>query len=328
MNPSDCYEPLKLVNGKVIGADIDTAAYLRQGDVKRGDPNFVISRSELMLFRSNPQRWIRGYEFKDTDATEWGTLIDCLLTSPQTFEKRFALQPDTVTATKTMAIVKEGEAEVGDKVPWQPLCKEAKDWNREAKARGLRVVKAGDYADASSAMQVLRQDAWIAEMLNGASFQVMAIATYVDSETKIEVPLKCLMDILPSMKGQFANAIIDFKTARTADPDTWNTVTDKQNYDAQAVMSLDIYGAAMPQERWVFNHIIQENQFPWQQARRYMSDTYLAIGRIKVLTALKQYCQCLKDNAWPSWDDAGATALGCGPINPKEWLITQYGLVR
>jgi len=330
MNPSQFLtDPLPFDGAKIVGINVSAATYLRQDpEVKRGHKDYVMSRSELMLFRSNPQRWIRGYTFKDTAATDWGTLIDCLVTQPQAFDATFALQPETVTATKTMSCVKEGEAREGDQVPWQPLCKEAKEFNKQARAEGKQIVSARDFKDAKQALEVLKTDAYIAHMLNDALFQVMVIGNYVDKETGIIVPLKCLIDIVPSIKGRHANAIADFKTARSADPEKWNKVVDDQNYDAQAAICLDLYHSAKPKERWVFNHIIQENEFPYQQARRYMGDTYLAIGRIKVWTALQQYCKCLKEDSWPSWDDAGPMVVdGFGPIRPKDWLITQYGLV-
>jgi len=330
MSPDKFFEPLPLEDGKIIGCDISTETYLRQDPtIKRGDPGFVMSRSELMVFASNPQRWIRGYTFKDTDATEWGTLMDALFTCPpNTFDDRFAIQPETVTATKTMSIVKEGEAREGDQVPWQPLCKEAKDWTKEVKKSGKRIVRRSDYNDAMQAVKILEDDPWISQMTNEAQFQVMAIATYVDKETGLRIPLKCLIDILPSPKSIYSSMIFDYKTARDASPDKWAKVVDDQKYDVQAAMCLDIYHAARPRERWGFGHIIQENTFPFQQARRAL-DTYIAIGRIRMWEALKQYSKCLKENLWPSWDDVGAGVInGCGLTAPKEWLLTQYGLVR
>jgi hypothetical protein len=331
MNASDFFDPVKLEDGKIIGTDVPTEIYLRQDPaIKRGDPNFVMSRSELMLFDSNPQRWYRGYVFKDTDATEWGTLMDALFTCPSgRFDGNFAVQPETVTATKTMSIVKEGEARDGDLVPWQPLCKEAKEWTKEARKAGKQIVRRADYEDARQALKILKEDAWIGALTADAQYQVMCIATYVDRETKIAVPLKCLIDIVPSIKGQFSNSLADFKTARNASPDEWQKVIDRQNYDAQAAMSIDIYTASRPQERWVFHHVIQENEFPFQQARRTVGDNFVAIGRIKYVMALKRYCQCLKENAWPSWDDAGPGVVnGFGTTSPTEWTLTKYGLIR
>jgi hypothetical protein len=280
-----------------------------------------------MLFMSNPQRWIRGYEFKDTAATEWGTLIDCLVTCKGEFEKRFALTPETCEATKTMKIVKEGKARAGDQVPWSPTATECREWKEEAESRGLQIVTRKEMEQANQAIAALKSDAWIGHMLAEASFQVMCIATYEDKDTKVKVPLKCLVDIVPSMKGQYANGLTDFKTARTASPKEWENACRKQHYDVQGAMSLDIWSACKPKERWCWYHIIQENEFPWQPARRYMSDTMLAMGRIDMWQALKRYCRCLKENQWPSWDDEGPQVVyGFGPINANKYQAEEYGL--
>jgi len=330
MSPSQFFEvnPLGFTDGQIVGNNVATEVYLRQDASKpRGHPEFVISRSELMLFASNPQRWIRGYSFKDTDATEWGSLIDCMVTSRDRFDSLYVVTPATCQATKTMKIVKDGKAREGDQVPWSPLAAECKEWKAEQEAKGLTVVSLATWEEAKTAIQALKTDAWIGHMLAEASFQVMCIATYEDKDTKVKVPLKCLVDIVPSMKGQYANGLTDFKTARTASPKEWENACRKQHYDVQGAMSLDIWSACKPKERWCWYHIIQENEFPWQPARRYMSDTMLAMGRIDMWQALKRYCRCLKENQWPSWDDEGPQVVyGFGPINANKYQAEEYGL--
>jgi len=312
--------------GKLVGTSIDSRAYHRQAseEIVRGHPQFVMSRSELMLFDSCPARWIAGYEPKETDATEWGTLMDCVVTDKERFEQKFALQPETCKATKSMQAVRDGEAWVGDDVPWSGTAKECKEWTAAARKDGKIVVKSDEMKDCKDAQAKLLADPIVNLFLKSCDFQVMAFADYWDKEAALAVPVKVLIDLAPHPESEFHYALGDFKTARSADPEAWRQVVDQRNYDAQAAMCLDVYNIATGEARDTFHHVIQENVFPWQVARRLITSTFITIGRLKVLGALKRYAKCLKDNRWPSWNDGENTFKGWGGCEPKEWTIARW----
>ncbi len=313
--------------GKLVGEGIDSAAYHRQ-DAKRGDRSFALSRSELMLFYSNPARWIDGYEPKDTDSTAWGSLLDCLLLTPQFFDKRFALRPTEQKATKNMSIVKDGEAHVGDLVQWSPQSSFAKEWKKQAESDGKIIVTPEERSEAQEAIAKLKQDQQIGALLACSKVQIMCISEYFDRETEITVPVKCLIDLVPALETPFQNELADFKTARNGDPIKWQSVVEDRNYDAQAAMNLDIYEAATGEKRTGFRHVIQESEFPFAVGRRYLESPTITIGRMKVSSALALYCQCLKTGTWPGWDDLPVDGLqnyaGWTGIRPKEWTLARY----
>ncbi len=308
-------------NAKVIGANIASADYLRQEPgVGRGHKDFVMSRSELMMFASCPARWINGYEPKDTEATYFGSLLDCLLTDTARFSSRYVVRPKTVTATKTMACVKDGEAEEGDDVPWRE-CKEAKDW--KAANKGREAVSAEDYAEVLEARERLVKDPRIKALFDCSTFQVMCVAEYHDKDTKLVVPVKTLIDLLPAKGSDFQNSIADFKTCRTAAPGKWASVVEDRNYDCQAALITDIFVAATGEDRNTFLHVLQENVFPFQPARRIVGLKFIDHGRDKYLTALRLYCQCLQANRWPDWDDSSAMG-GWGMCEPTEFMQNRW----
>ena len=83
-----------ITNAKIIGDNVAYEDYSRQETgMSRGNPAFIMSRGEIVNFASNPARWLAGYrkEQAETDSTKWGSMIDCLLTSPEKFEAMFAV---------------------------------------------------------------------------------------------------------------------------------------------------------------------------------------------------------------------------------------------
>lgn len=310
MNESN---PLK--NAKVVGANIQVESYLGQVQgVRRGDPQFVMSRSELMLAASCFSRWLAGYSFKDTDATSFGSLIDCLLTSPDQFDKRYIERPATYPAGKMHAQVKAGEIEVGDPVPWSSAAKWCKEWT--AAHKGKEPVSADDMTDARAAVKRFYEDKEIADLLNCSAKQVMVVAEYHDEATGLVVPTKCLIDLVPAKDSRFAKGLADLKTCRSADHRSFQKTVDQLNYDAQAAMILDHYVGATGEDRCEFLFALMENVFPFEPGKRYLSSEFVDLGRTKYVHALKRYCECLKTGIFPGFEE------GWTICDPDAWHST------
>lgn len=325
MNRNPLIGELKPVfsNCKVVGANVLPADYHRQEPhVKRGDREFVMSRSELMAFKSCPAKWIAGWEPKDTDATEWGSLMDCRILLPKRLWIDYVEQPATVKATKSMACVKTGDAQVGEDVPWAPTSAEARDWTAEQRKAGRIILTSEDYGQSTAALAILMADHRIAEVLANSNRQVMVIGQYRDPETALTVDLKGLIDLVPALGSAQEKSLVDFKTTRSAHPRTWTRAVDERDYDAQAALFLDLYAAATGEDRNTFLHILQENTAPWQPARRILSQEFVELGRLKVRSALALYCQCLSTGVWPDWD-SGSPFDGWGLCEPEPWMLTR-----
>lgn len=319
MSMDDLIIPFR--NALVVGKGVDSEAYRKQmPGIARGHKDFVMSRSELMLFASCPSRWFRGYQPKDTDATDWGSLIDCMLMDNGHFGERFARQPETCTATKTMSCVKDGEAAVGDAVPWSPMCAEAREWRAEHKEQ--IIVSAEESVDAERAIGRLMGNAKIKGLVECSDFQVMVVAEYHDSATGLIVPLKALLDIVPLPDSPHSRELADFKTIRSAYPRMHVKAIDERNYDAQAAIFTDIYVAATGEDRNTFLHVVQENTFPFEPDCRMLSTEFLNLGRSKAISALRDYCQCLAANQWPSWSMRRLN--GWGVCEPEPHMAGRY----
>lgn len=304
-------------NGKVVGANIRPDDYRKQ-DAPRGHPEHFLTRSSLMMFRSCPAKWKAGWESKETDATEWGSLMDCLILTPNRFAVDYAVEPETVIATKKMGCVKSGEYKAGDEVPYNPLCAEAKEWKREQVKANRIILSRKDMDEADQAKAILLGDERISGVVESSERQVMVVGEYHDPETKLVVPVRTLIDLVPMKDSRFHSDLADFKTARSAHPRTWEREADMRDYDAQAAMSLDLFNVATGEERISFLHVIQENTHPWQPARRLFEQELIELGRLKITSALAFYCRCLKDNRWPDWDD-DSEFNGWGLIKAGPW---------
>ncbi len=174
-----------LATAKVVGDGVTTETYIKQlRNIERGHPEYVLSRSDLVEISKCPHRWIMGYQPPDSDAKDWGSLIDCMALSPDRFRIAYAMAPDMYPDSKT-----------GEPKPWTWNANYCKAWRDERP--GVTIIKPNEFEKATAALTVLMSDEQIRDLIKLSCKQVMVVAEYKDEETGITVPLKTLIDMVP-----------------------------------------------------------------------------------------------------------------------------------
>jgi hypothetical protein len=320
-----------LTGGTVIGP-IGHPSQYRDQDSKRGDPDRVMGRGDLMEFSRCPERWVKGYESEETKATEWGDLVDVLFLTPDQFKSRYAVQPATyltdgmecpicksITTSISCKKCKTQRVPIRIEKDWNSNADECSNW--ESGQVGKTIVKHKLFGPACDAVRVLNEYPGLKELKEGSECQVMATASYQDEETGIVVPLKILIDLLPDKTSPWGKWIIDLKTTDSAAMRPWRSKVFKFNYDAQAAFYLDVWEAATGEDRQDFKHIVQESYSPYQTQLRLVSAEFLEIGRMKYQKALEFYCACLSSGVWPGYDCECRTIDGWQLTEPEPWMV-------
>lgn len=294
-------------NARIVRMNCPDDVYRNSIGGDRGSRDHVMSRSELMGFRECPKRWLLGYHDEATDATEFGTLADCVVLQPTDFHNRFVVRPATYPDQKT-----------GEQKKWTRAANFCKEW--EAKQGGRQVVSPDDNASAHGALTRLLEDPATKDLLKQSAKQVFIMAEYHDKDTGLVIPVKAMIDIVPDLEGNemFRKCLFDFKTTTSAHPKFWQREVEKRGYHAQAAMYLWIYQAATEEDRNSFGHLLVENYPPFEPGRRLLSEEFLQLGRQRVLNALKDYSRCLESGYWPGYEPESL----CLPSMPG-WRVTE-----
>ena len=293
-------------DAKVVGHDIDPEDYHRRDpSIPRGHPQFVMSRSELVEFNRCPHRWIAGFESDESKATEWGSLVDCLVLTPDQFDTRFAVCPETYPDSKT------GEAK-----PWTFAANFCKEWRKEHE--GKQIVKADTHQQAENAVKFAFGQPDIAALIKCSRKQVMVVGDYQDEATGLVVSVKALLDLVPDKDDErFGKVLSDLKTTTCGAEGAWTKKVWDMGYHVQSAFFTDLYCAASGEDRTDFWHVVQESMPPWETVLWPLSADFVEIGRVQYQAALARYCECLKANAWPGYSTGGKW------INPLPWMINQ-----
>lgn len=307
------FEPKNLLaSAKIISEQTDPETYIASKGGPRGEPDHIMSRGELIEFARCPHRWLMGYgeEDEDTTATEWGSLADCLALSPGRFAESYVVTPETYPDKKT-----------GETKPWNWNATFCKDWREVTAKSGKKPVKGETFTQVENAMKFLFANEQIASFIHRSKKQVFVMADYVDPETKIVVPIKCLLDLVPALDSPFSKDLGDFKTCRSAKPFLWDRAVFEHGYHVQAALYMDAYTKATGEDRVSFRHILQESFPPWEPGKRILSAEYMELGRMAYLNALRRYCQCLASGVWPGYDEGRFVIDGWLLSEPEDWML-------
>jgi len=286
-------------------------------EVKRGDPRYIMSRTELVEFAPCPDKWLKSGEaqFKPTKSTAFGSLVDCLATTLDEFDQKFVVRPSEYPERD-----KKGN-ETGKMKPWSGNSNWCEDWLARQESNGMTVISDDTLANAQSAVARLHENPAVHSLLGCSAKQVLIVADWHDEDTGLNVPFAALLDLVPHVSSPtWGKKLADLKTARNGDPATWAWVCDDSGYDVQAALYMDLHRAATSEDRTDFVHIVQENTFPFHVVNPppAMSAEFLAWGRSKYRKALALYCRCLKTGAWPSYAQTGMPFGNTQIIGPDD----------
>lgn len=296
-------------NCRIVGTNVPVEQYLAfRGE--KGDPGFVMSRSELKRFAVCPSKWRRHSDRPESKSLRWGTLLDYRVSGE--------LDRKTIQPPATYINSKKQEE------PWTLKSPTCRKWVEEKEQQGLLVCNKAELQELEIAYLRFQQDPELAGLLNRCVKQVMIVAEWKDVTTGLVIPVKALLDLVPPVNDPLIpKSIGDLKTAKSAEPRRWRRAVFEEGYDLQAWEYLTLYSLATGEERNTFFHVIQENTPPYEPAKRILSEEFLRRGEAHWKSAMELYCQCLKRNQWPSWDDGSGEMKyhGFSFVHPEPWMM-------
>ena len=297
-----------ITNAKLLAVDYDSDVY-HKTDAERGTPEYTMSRSALCEFNRCPSRWRAGFRGKDSDATDYGSLIDCLALSRSRFDSKYAVKPDTYIDVKS-----------GEVKKWNGNATVCKDWLAEIGNK--EPVSAEDFNLALVAVKRLSADEAIAEYMKVSTRQVYCAAVWQDP-VGVSIPLKTLIDLVPHMgHEEYGKKLAEFKTARNAGNRAWARQVNDYGYHVQAALYMDVYNAATGENRNDWRFVIQENVHPYQTAKRYLAREFIIEGRREYQSALSFYAACVQSNNWPDYDhSANMHVNGWACVEQEAWMV-------
>jgi len=269
-----------------------------------------------------PSKWIAGaFDGDSNSGMDHGSLVDCLLLTPDEYEHSYSVTPETYPAKG------KRKDDPEEQKPWTLKAGYCKEWEDGIRTEGKQPIQPVQLNSANAAIRRLNEDVVIADWVANSDKQVFFQVKWRDEETGITIPMKGLIDLVPraTIAGIKALSLGDLKTSRDANLRAYSKSVFENGYHVQSALYLDCYNIVTGEQRNQFRHIISENESPFECCKRWLSEEFIDLGRTTYQAILRQYCQCLSTNHWPGYDEWGAeTSIdGWGCISPAAWMILE-----
>lgn len=224
--------------------------------------------ASILSHSKNPLQFLFGRPIETTSSMEWGSLVDCMWTTPEEFNREYIITPsDAPKDLRRFATAKKPSQDTLDSIRW---------WDDfEAKSAGKISISSEMHSEAKSAISMLRQNDLAMEMWEASKKQLALFGT---SPILPEASAKALLDLLP-MSGRFETAVVDLKTTN----DISEYGIQKAIFTYEYHMKIAYYGllaeAAGLGHRPRGITIFQSSKFPYEVKVREISPDDMMIGR-------------------------------------------------
>lgn len=257
---------------------------LRQVDPRdyHSDPRLKCDRSNILsqdswmsksvlweLNDSSLYRWrFHPREYKPTAAMQWGSLIDCLTTTPELANTTLALSPYDSFRT-------------GD----------AKAWRDEQLEAGRIIIRGDELDDARIAARMLLETHPISSQIFAASKSQVIVGAKVEG-----VNFKGLLDLAPEGEDYLA----DLKTTNDFTLAGFGKTVASYGYHVQAGLYLALWNASHPDDqRKRFKIIWQDSSPPYEVCVQELGSLDITCGMDYATYLVRKLITATKTNRWP-----------------------------
>ena len=265
--------PSLVMNLEVLPSEYHTKLKLNRANIF--DPESYLSKSAVFeLYQKSLFQWrYHPREYDSTTSMTWGSLVDCLITTPEDFDSQFTVSPFENFKKK-----------------------EAREWRDNMQAEGVDIVTEEMIEKAEAAVKVLTEThEEAAAILADSRKQVMLMSPIKHPLSDKIINMKALLDVVPNN----ADFIADIKTVHDFTPSGFEKAIAKYGYHVQASHYLNLWNLLNPDDqRHRFRIIWQDSNPPYEVAITELPETDIADGADLFNHLLSKIIVASKKNKW------------------------------
>ena len=267
----------------------------RSDDIKQTDDKHTVigkavSKSLITDFMDDPAAWKASPPKQSTKAMRAGSLLDCLLTTPDEMKSRYTISPYDSFRTN-----------------------DAKSWRVEMEESGVEVVTQDQIDNANAQAMAIMAHPSAARIMHGSRRQVA-----FRHKTKYGFDAKGLIDIVPADE----DTLVDLKTCEPGALESKRSLQRHMmdwSYHWQAGCYCEGFSIASGSERTKFKFIFVSSKAPFRVAVIELPMAAILFGADQYRAGMAKFAQCLESDRWPSIWDGEVT------IDLPEYAYTEGG---
>ena len=258
INPSEYHSRLKLDRSDIFSQD----SWLSKSAV------YELYQNSLYKWRYFPR------QYTDSPAMTWGSLVDCIITSPEDFDEQFVTNPYDSFRTK-----------------------EAREWKDATLDAGKQIITPELLEQANAAVAVLtKKHKYAAAMIEKSASQVVLMQRVQHPASERTVGIKGLVDLAPEGEP----FLMDLKTTRDFTAGGFAKTIAKFSYHIQGALYLQLWNATHTHDqRDRFQIMWQDSAAPYEVAITEIPATDLADGADMFNHLLGRIVRAAENEHWP-----------------------------
>ena len=258
INPSEYHSQLKLDRSDIFSPD----SWLSKSAV------YELYQNSLYKWRYFPR------QYSDSPAMTWGSLVDCIITSPEDFDEQFVTNPYDSFRTKA-----------------------AKEWKDATLDAGKQIITPELLEQANAAVAVLtKKHKYAAAMIEKSASQVVMMNRVQHPASERTVGIKGLVDLAPEGEP----FLMDLKTTRDFTAGGFEKTIAKFGYHVQAGLYLSLWNSINPDDqRDRFQIMWQDSSSPYEVAVTEIPQSDIADGQEMFNHLLGRIVKAAEKDYWP-----------------------------
>ena len=223
---------------------------------------YELDSRSLWKWRFHPRK------MEPTAAMQWGSLVDCLATTPELLAESVAVSPYDSYRTK-----------------------EARDWRDAQLASKLILTTKDDIEQATAAAKMLTETCKASADIFAKSKSQVIIAGRV-----LDVKVKGLVDLAPEGEDFLA----DLKTTSDFSAEGFSKAVSNFGYHVQAGIYLNLWNAMFPNDqRTRFKFVWQESEAPFETCVSELSPPDIEAGWLYASMLIQRLIDATAADKWP-----------------------------
>ena len=172
--------------------------------------------------------------------------------------------------------------------------KEARAWREAARGTGKIVLTEDQHRTVKRMAARLAQEPEALALFRDGLPEL----TFAHQDEHTGLWLLARPDFVPADPSR---GLVDYKTARTADPGAWSRQAFDLAYPLQAALALHVVEKATGEKRPTFWFVVQESASPHVVTTLRLEPEQIAYGRQQMRDALDRLARCIETGRWPGY---------------------------
>jgi hypothetical protein len=303
------------------------------GDIKPGDPKFVVTPEILLDFAHCPARLAARGMGPEPNLTSHAELARHYHLDPGSVVAKFAQRPDSYptlaltcprcSSVSTAQVCRRcNTSRVNQPVtkPWSSNAPECRRWKAEQENLGRTVITTAQNQAAKQAVARLAADPEIVEFTGPKPAPKLLSGLWQDTATGRKVPVAVTVDYLPDENSTYGAAMGFLLFTTDGALSGWTRAAYYSGLHLRAALALDLFNAAADIPRTHVLCVLSETKEPFEPARRLLTPKILQVGRNRYTSLLAAYAQAAQQDLWPSYDPAGEFLEAWSPFDVEPWM--------